>query len=144
MIRTSSLVRPDATREFIGILSAIVLLTGCAAGNLGPVAVGTQVVADENWKPMWADLEACTGITGDFARLHVYQSADGTLSGEALGRWVAPHNIYLADYVFETKFTAIVLHEMIHDLIGVSDPNHLNPLWKKCDPNYAFIEEKNR
>jgi hypothetical protein len=33
---------------------------------------------------------------------------------------------------------------MIHDLIGVSDPSHLNPLWEKCDPNYAFIEEKNR
>ncbi len=133
-----------SSREFLGILSAIALLTGCTASNLGPVVVGTQVVAHEDWKPIWADLQACTGITGDFARLNVYQSANGTLSGEALGRWVAPHNIYLADYVFETNFTAIVQHEMIHDLIGMSDPHHLNPLWKQCDPNYAFIEEKNR
>ena len=102
------------------------------------------MAVQEDWKPLWADVQACTGITGDFARVKFYRSANGTVSGEALGRWVAPHSIYLADYVFETQFTTIVLHEMIHDLIGVSDPHHRNPLWKKCDPNYAFIEEKNR
>jgi hypothetical protein len=65
MIRASSLARPDATREFIGMLSAIVLLTGCTASNLGPVVFGAQAGAREDWKPIWADLEACAGITGN-------------------------------------------------------------------------------
>lgn len=108
------------------------------------MVVGTPVVAHDAWKPIWADMQACTGITGTFDRLHVYRSANGTLNGTALGAWAAPHNIYLVDYVFETDFTTIVLHEMIHDLIGVSDPHHLNPLWQKCDPNYAFIIDKPR
>ena len=137
MIRTSSLAR------HIGVVASIVLLCGCSANSMG-LAVGSRVGELDEWKPMWADLEACTGISGDFARLNVYQVANGTLSGETLGRWVAPHTIYVADYVLQTNFTVIVLHEMIHDLIGVSDPHHLNPLWRKCDPDYAFIEEKNR
>jgi len=137
MSRTSSLAR------HIGVLASIVLLSGCTATSLGP-AVSSRVGELDEWKPMWADLEACTGISGDFARLNVYQVANGTLSGETLGSWVAPHDIYVADYVLQTNFTVIVLHEMIHDLIGVNDPHHLNPLWKKCDPNYAFIEETNR
>jgi hypothetical protein len=134
MIRMSSLAR-----------SALVAvsLAGCQANTLGPVPGASAAVVQEDWKPIWADMQACTGITGDLARLHVYRSPNGTLPDGGLGAWSAPHNIYLADYVFETDFATVVLHEMVHDLIGVSDPHHLNPLWKKCDPNYAFIEEKN-
>ena len=135
MIRMSSLARS----AFVAVS-----LTGCQANALGPAVGASVAVAQDDWKPIWADMQACTGITGDFARLKFHQAADGTLSGDAVGAWSAPHNIYLAHYVIETDLTVIVLHEMIHDLIGVSDPHHLNQLWKKCDPNYAFIEEKNR
>jgi hypothetical protein len=122
----------------------VVALAGCADPNVALVIVGTPVAVRAEWKPIWADMQACTGTTAPLARVNFYQAAGEQLGGPEIGAWVAPHNIYLADYVLRTDFTTIDLHEMIHDLIGVSDPRHLNPLWKKCDPNYAFIEETNR
>jgi hypothetical protein len=81
----------------------------------------------------WQDVEACSRLTGDVARVDWYQVpadvADGGFAcadgpgGRCAGEWAEPHAIYLAGPSPENPagYAAdewTVKHEMLHDLVG--------------------------
>ncbi|MDX1566322.1 MAG: hypothetical protein R3223_00885 [Longimicrobiales bacterium] len=80
----------------------------------------------------WDEVETCVGVSGDFDRIRWF-----TVEGEAFntpdhgwagGRWVPPHDIYLA----ETHYTSedVVKHEMVHELLRPGDSE--DPRFEEC------------
>ncbi|HET9948595.1 MAG TPA: hypothetical protein VFQ22_06720 [Longimicrobiales bacterium] len=69
----------------------------------------------------WAEVTACLGMPDDgFERIAWYRVGDGygfstPDYGRASGRWVPPHEVYIAFRHTRTRY--IVKHEMIHELL---------------------------
>ena len=72
----------------------------------------------------WEQMEICSGLKGDFARVHWFRVPKVTFpcaeGGDCLGEWEAPHNIYLSETVVSGAPIAnfVVAHEILHDLLG--------------------------
>ena len=71
----------------------------------------------------WVDVEKCSGLTGEFARVTWYVvpavasfSYRGT---EANGLWWSTHDIVVAGAVVTDSM--VVRHEMLHDILGSPD-----------------------
>lgn len=80
----------------------------------------------------WRETESCVGLSGDFDVIRWFTVAGEAFHtpdhGWASGRWVAPHDIYLAEVHFTSE--AVVKHEMIHELLrpGAS----ADPRFEEC------------
>lgn len=76
---------------------------------------------------MFAAMEECSGLRGDFDRIHWFRSPDHSLGGagagtEAVARWVGPHDIFLASRVVQIEAVSTIEHEMLHDI--TQSPEH--------------------
>jgi len=105
---------------------------GCAVST-APVDAH-RVAPLATYAAWWADVEACSGLAGDVARVEwfvVPADSDGGFWCEdgpdhtCAGEWVAPHAIYLAgpNRTYPQGYAVdewTVKHEMLHDLVGHS------------------------
>ncbi len=116
----------------VAYLMAGLMIAGCEAPTAPPTGARTftPLASYATW---WADVEACSRLTGALVRVTWYQvppdSADGGFScadgpnQRCGGEWSEPHSIYLAGpsaanalgYAMD-EWT--VKHEMLHDLVG--------------------------
>ena len=69
-------------------------------------------------------MEQCSGLTGDFARVHWYRVSGSQVRAPDAGGYAAAvtypglHTIVIAD--FYAKDTLVVRHEVMHDLADVT------------------------
>lgn len=70
----------------------------------------------------YAEVEACSGLKGDFARVrwYWYDDASGTVptggNGSAGKTWPSEHKIALGSSYWH--FAKVVRHEALHDILG--------------------------
>jgi hypothetical protein len=76
------------------------------------------------YRDLWAQVESCSRLTGDFNRVRWFVIPDttfrcGTIDGCA-GAWMPPHSIYLSEPAVRDSLSnyRTVQHEMLHDLLG--------------------------
>lgn len=70
------------------------------------------------YREWYAELEACTGIKGDFDVIRFFTAESITEGGEPRGGyWTPPHKITLQDNMVEPVFAWLIKHELMHDLI---------------------------
>jgi len=86
--------------------------------NLPPDAQLVPPLPD--YAQWYAEVEACTGVTGDFASVRWFavpheQWWDPIWEQYTTGTWREPHDIYIADGRRETQ--SLVRHEMVHDVL---------------------------
>jgi len=80
----------------------------------------------------WSEVQACVGLSGNFDRIQWFTVEGSAFStpdhGWAGGRWVPPHDIYLAEARYDSE--EVVKHEMVHELLrpGASD----DPRFEDC------------
>jgi hypothetical protein len=75
----------------------------------------------EVYAEWYADVEACTGVEGDFDQIRWFRVPherwwDPVWKQYAIGTWRAPHDIYLAEPRIDDE--QVVKHEMVHDVLG--------------------------
>lgn len=108
-------------------LACLAALPGC--GGFAPDD-SAPLVAPPAYAQWWAATEACSGLSGDFARLR-FEIVPGRdfpcPSGRCVGRWEPPSTIYLARDWSGNEM--VVRHEMLHALIGRS--GHPDPPFKR-------------
>lgn len=95
---------------------------GCVEG-FAPPAGTYRFEPPDAYRAAWDSVEACSGLTGDMARVHWYAVPQQTFYvGTTLtyGAWAPPHNIYVAEWAKDASvgFYHTVRHEMLHDLLG--------------------------
>lgn len=103
-------------------LACLILVIGCATPF--EVQDAEPFTPPAIFADYWAEMEACSGISGDMRRVTWYDTHDGFIGPNGdleAGWWVAPHTIFLAR-MYETQQPAywarLVKHEMLHDLLG--------------------------
>jgi len=83
---------------------------------------------------LWWRMEQCSGLSGDFARVHWFiTDGDLQLDGKSrAGVWVSPHNVYMLEsYAIDAyRDYVAVRHEMLHDL---TQSGEHGPVFTICD-----------
>ncbi len=121
------------------MVAVVLVLAGCempfAPQNAAPF---TPPADFGGW---WAEMEACSGRTGDWTRIRwfVVPTDELVLDGRPKqGVWRDPHTVYLAAVVVQPSdgrpawqpwTQRVVKHEMLHDLTG---PEH-GAVFDRCD-----------
>lgn len=121
-------------RAPLALLLAL-LLPACFDAIQAPIGA-TWFEAPAIYHIWWAADLACTRTRSDYPMViwfysvpsdyRGFESSDGRM---AMGEWIPPHSVYLADSQLKTERT--VRHEMLHDLLG-GDPNHQSAAWDRC------------
>lgn len=121
---------------FLAILLNVlsILLKGCSVDSFNPPTNTTEYIPSAIYKEWWADVERCSGLKGDFAKVHWFATPDvSILYGDigATGVWSWPNSIYVAAQIADTTWQIVtnpingtptdyrrfvVQHEMLHDL----------------------------
>lgn len=126
---------PERRRRVAAATLAAALLGATACRDAtAPLPQGSwRVAASESYTVWWQEVESCSGLTGDLARIAWHEvPADSAYGGfwcedapdnECAGEWVSPHDIYLAgpSALMPEGYVAdawTVKHEMLHDLVG--------------------------
>ena len=116
------------------LAAAVLMLSGCKA-FMPPDAVPYDPPA--SYRALWAEVEACTGRTGNFDELHFYTEPGDRVSTTdegIIGGWTQGTDILIpGDYIL---IRLVVKHEMIHAL-GV----HGHPQHPFFDPCHAMYED---
>lgn len=113
-------------------LAAAVALTIAAlacdspAAPLTPAALADATpLAPASWyATAYAGMERCSGLQGDFSRVHWYHVAGSRVRAPDAGGYAAAvtypslHTIVIAD--FYAKDTIVIRHEVMHDLADVT------------------------
>jgi hypothetical protein len=125
--------------------TALALLALCLAACSDPSwdldwrpPASSPIEAPAVYATWWSEVAACIGRSDEgFERIawykvgdeHVFQTPD---FGLASGRWVPPHEIYIAFVHLQTA--EVVKHEMIHDLLqgGQHDDTPLDDPLFEC------------
>ena len=97
---------------------ALVVLLGCAADPAAP-STHEEFAPPAEYSSWFASTEACSGLSGDFARLRFYRVPGNEFacpSGMCVARWTDDHRIFVAEAFIENEM--VLRHEMLHDLIG--------------------------
>jgi hypothetical protein len=108
---------------------AWIVVTACAdqAAPAGPVTRPFDPPAI--YRTLWAEVEECSGRTGDPDRVRWLQTDSFPGRPLRLAQWDAGHVITLrADMDVALP---IVAHEILHDLLG-GDREHADPAWLEC------------
>jgi hypothetical protein len=85
----------------------------------------------EQYRLWWEKTEECSGLQGRFGRVTWWMVPGNTFpttKGPAVGEWIEPHDIYIAEAQLDNEF--VVRHEELHDLIGA--PGHWQVFWHQC------------
>lgn len=121
-------------------LSIFVLALAVACEN--PMSVqGARALTPEpdwGWRALYDSVEACTGLEGDYDRIHWFAVEHlYTGDGGAAGYWQPSHRIYLevdgerSTDVPRVYWRRVARHEMIHELL--QDGSHASPAFRRCD-----------
>ncbi len=71
------------------------------------------------YRQWYAELEACSGLKGDFDAIRFFTAESITEGGEQRrGYWTPRHKITLQDNMVEPVFAWLIKHEMMHDLLN--------------------------
>ena len=119
-----------------------ILLIGCFDAIQAPITA-EWFAPPKEYRLWFGETEQCSGLHRPphyFDVLWFYKvpgpsnfvTSDGK---NADGQWMAPHNIYIAEYVLNDE--RVVKHEILHDLIanggGNGNPSHDRVEWRKCN-----------
>ncbi|MDP3992216.1 MAG: hypothetical protein U1B79_01015 [Candidatus Pacearchaeota archaeon] len=95
--------------------------------NVPPPPRAERIQPRQEWRNLWADVEKCSGRSGNFDDVNWYRALEKMINpeGEELaGRWIHPHNIYQAPENIDEgsgwsqEYKNFNLgHEMLHDLL---------------------------
>lgn len=101
------------------IVIAVLLLGGCENSE-GLVSSDRTTFDPPVWYgDLWAEVESCSGLSGDWRRITWWRSR--TLPNNYAAVWFSPHDIYLSDELLynsvDFKLRTNIKHEMLHDLI---------------------------
>lgn len=97
----------------------VLLAGGCHEPFAPPLAVSFD--PPPVFASYWSDMERCSGLRGDLARVRWYVVPAGELWLDGVRRsgvWAPPHSIYVTDVVVAhlDRYAAQVAHEILHDL----------------------------
>lgn len=82
------------------------------------------------YRSLWADVEACSGLTAPFEAVDWYLTPAFPEDGAILGQWNDRGEIILR---WDTRFSRVVVkHEILHELLE-GDREHRSPAWRACD-----------
>lgn len=138
-----------APRRILSLL-LIPLAASCGGEITASVEVAslTRISPRPGWDTIYAEVEACTGVEGDFDRVGWFSARsiagpDGHLSG---GAWLVaremPHGIALLDDLLEGEagsLEPVLRHEMIHEVLQLGD--HGAGVWCRCDARPDLFEQ---
>ena len=107
-------------------LGAALLSCASPAAPVAPAALANATpLAPPAWfASVYAGMEQCSGLKGDFARIRWYHVAGSQVRAPESGGFAAAvtypslHTIVIAD--FYAKDTFVVRHEVMHDLADVT------------------------
>lgn len=114
------------------------VVVGCVEA-FEPPAGTYRFAAPDAYRAAWASVEACSGLTGDMARVQWYAVPQGLFYvGETptFGAWTPPHTIYVAESVKDDSLGhyLTVRHEMLHDLLGGGGEGVAHPpVFRTCN-----------
>ena len=113
------------------------ILAGCVEPFAPPP--GTyRFEAPAAYQAAWDSVEACSGLSGDMARIQWYavpQSAFYVGKTLTFGVWTPPHTIYVAEWAKDDSLGhyLTVRHEMLHDLLGGGAEGQAHPpVFRTC------------
>ncbi len=115
------------TSRRVPLVLGLVLLASC--GGFAPTA-SAPLVPPSTYRQWWTATEACSGLSGDFARVRFEVVPGGDFecpSGRCVGRWEPPATVYLSERWVGNEM--VVRHEMLHVLIGRS--GHPDPPFQR-------------
>jgi hypothetical protein len=119
----------------LGLFACVGL--SCADGFAPPS--GTYLFdAPPAYQAAWDSVEACSGLSGDLARVRWYAvPQDAFYVGKTLtfGAWTPPHTIYVAEWAKDDSLGhyLTVRHEMLHDLLGGGGEGQAHPpVFRTC------------
>jgi hypothetical protein len=156
--RTPARAAPDSRREgnargarprsrLARLIGSVLWYAAVAACNLGPdpnepYLVRTVLHPPPEYRVWWRELEACSGVDGDFGRVTFLEVVRPLLvngsqfpcGGGAVcnGMWETPHDISIAPGYLNNE--RLVKHEMLHDLIRT--PGH-PPVFEQCNVSWV-------
>ena len=121
-------------------LAATASTVACHDAFSPSTAIGGAIAipAPPSYQQWWHDVEKCSAITGDFARVTWYAVPNVTTfpyrGQEDYGYWWATHDIVIAGGSISDSM--VVRHEMLHDLLGTGthpDEYFLYKCWGVVD-----------
>jgi hypothetical protein len=112
---------------------------GCLlAGCVEPFAGTYRFEVPLAYQAAWDSVEACSGLSGDMARVRWYAVPQTTFfvgKTETFGAWTPPHTIYVAEWAKDDSLGhyLTVRHEMLHDLLGGGAEGQAHPpVFRTC------------
>jgi hypothetical protein len=121
----------------VHVFRAALLLPGigCATPT-GAYWPGVAFTPPVTYAAMYSRVEECSERRGNYAAMRFYEAPDGALGDRVMGRWLAPHNVYLTTWVVVTDSVESIttMHEMLHALLD-GDPEHQHEVWDRCGLN---------
>lgn len=113
-------------------LPSLLLIASC--GGFTAPADTRPYEAPPEFLGLWQRMEQCSGLSGDFTRVHWFiTNGDLELDGTAkAGVWVKPHNVYMLEsYAIDAyRDYVAVRHEMLHDL---TQSGEHGAVFTRCD-----------
>jgi hypothetical protein len=116
----------------------LVLLLGCL--DAFAPAGGVEFSPPAAYRAWWTEIEACAGITADYAAIEWYEVRGASYAcpayeGRCAGWWQPPHTIYLAEDWLNDR--VLVEHEMLHDLLQRGDHP---PVFQQCGVALSAVQ----
>ncbi|HEX4933760.1 MAG TPA: hypothetical protein VFV33_11310 [Gemmatimonadaceae bacterium] len=105
-------------RQLAAVAGVVVGTAGCRYAPEGAVPLEIPAV----YRQWWSQVEDCAGREAPIERVRFWVVQGDEFpcpNGPCVGRWNAPHDVYLAEtWVYNAS---LVKHEMLHDLLGTGD-----------------------
>lgn len=113
----------------------LLVMAGCA--DITAPDGAYPVTPPDFFVTYWQDMEACSGIHADMARIQWFavpgNSFPTKYNAETSGLWVEPHTIYVMEGTLHEAAwgspSTLVSHEMLHDLLHRGDHP---PIFEAC------------
>lgn len=110
-------------------LAVLLGLIGCTEADPLPPPERTPFDPPPVYDTLWADVEACSGRTGDARRVRWFLADSFPGRPRRLAQWDTGHVITLRRDL--DVALPIVAHEILHDLLQ-GDREHEDPAWLDC------------
>lgn len=126
-------------------------VAACGGEQVAGVRVDglTEIDPAPEWRRIYGEVEACTGVEGDFGRVTWYRAAsirDTLENDEPAGYWLGPnghpHSIAIHRNRLSAggrKLEATVRHESIHEVLQLR--SHRGEVWCDCDGRAGLFEQ---
>lgn len=122
---------PRRILAYARLLSLILAPVGVACSDALPVDdLRMGIEAPPLYRTLWAEVEGCSGLTGDFDAMDWYVTPTFPEDRAILGQWNDRGEITLR--LDSRLIRVVVKHEILHELLG-GDRQHASPAWRACD-----------